>query len=134
MAEEIKWQEFEIEVKRVCEEHEFKISFREVFKDEIGKAEIDVVAERGTILLCIDAKLYSKHRYRVSQLKKEAKKHVERCKRFSKIKGKKAIPVIITFVDDLVYHYEGCIIVPFYALNHFLTEIYYYLSEFGYFP
>ncbi|MEM0350449.1 MAG: hypothetical protein QXR27_01895 [Archaeoglobaceae archaeon] len=134
MVEEIKWQDFEIEVRKICEEHGFRTSFREIFRDEIGKAEIDVIAERGKILLCIDAKMYSKHRYRVSQLKREAKKHVERCRRFSKIKGKKAIPVIITFIDDFVYYYEGCIIVPFNSFNHFLTEIYYYLSEFGYFP
>lgn len=129
---EISWQEFETEVKRICEIHEFKTTFRHIFRDELGKAEIDVVAERGKILLCIDAKLYSKHRYRISQLKKEAEKHVMRCERFSKKVGKKAVPVIITLIDDSVYYHGGCIIVPFHSLNHFLTEIYYYLSEFGY--
>ncbi|MEM0203397.1 MAG: hypothetical protein QXO16_06195 [Archaeoglobaceae archaeon] len=128
------WQEFEEQVRRVCEEHGFKTLFRHFFKDELGRAEIDVVAERGMILLCMDAKLYSGHRYRVSQIKKEAKKHVERCKRFSKVKGKKAIPVLISFIDDAIYFHEGCIIVPFDSLNTFLAEIYYYLAEFGYFP
>lgn len=128
------WQEFEKQVKKVCEEHGFKTLFRHLFTDELGKSEIDVVAERGMILLCIDAKLYSGHRYRVSQIKKEAKKHAERCKRFSKVKSKKAIPVLISLIDDAIYFHEGCIIVPFSSFNTFLAEIYYYLAEFGYFP
>ncbi|MEM4689393.1 MAG: hypothetical protein QXF37_01670 [Archaeoglobaceae archaeon] len=119
-------------MKKICEEHGFKTSFHHFFKDELGRAEIDVVAERGNILLCLDAKLYSGHRYRVSQLKKEAEKHVERCKRFSKLAGKKAVPIIISFIDDNIYFHEGCIIVPFGSLNYFLAEIYYYLAEFGY--
>ncbi|MEM0302846.1 MAG: hypothetical protein QXU17_01145 [Archaeoglobaceae archaeon] len=128
----MRWQDLEAEVKKICEEHGFKTSFHHFFKDELGRAEIDVVAERGNILLCLDAKLYSGHRYRVSQLKKEAEKHAERCKRFSKLAGKKAVPVIISFIDDNIYFHEGCIIVPFGSLNYFLAEIYYYLAEFGY--
>ncbi|MEG9195241.1 MAG: hypothetical protein V6S10_07985 [Candidatus Methanoglobus sp.] len=128
----MRWQDFEIEVKKICEEHGFRTSFHNLFRDEIGKAEIDVVAERGSITLCLDAKLYSGHRYRVSQLKREAEKHSNRCKRFSKLSGKSAVPVIISFIDDAIYFHSGCIIVPFESLNHFLTEIYYYLAEFGY--
>ncbi|MDI9610341.1 MAG: hypothetical protein QFX36_03325 [Archaeoglobales archaeon] len=128
----MRWQDLEAEVKKICEEHRFKTSFHHFFKDELGRAEIDVVAERGNILLCLDAKLYSGHRYRVSQLKKEAEKHAERCKRFSKLVGKRAVPIIISFIDDNIYFHEGCIIVPFGSLNYFLAEIYYYLAEFGY--
>jgi len=129
---DISWREFEAEVRKICEAHEFNTLFRYNFKDEYGRAEIDVIAEKGRILLCIDAKLYSKNRYRVSQLKKEAEKHVKRCERFSKKVGKKAIPIITTLIDDFIYYYEGCIIVPFHFLNHFLAEIYTYLAEFGY--
>lgn len=132
--ENISWQEFELRVRRVCEEHGFKTLFRHSFRDELGKAEIDVVAERGMVLLCIDAKLYSRHRHRVSQIKREAKKHAERCKRFSILSRKIAVPVLISFIDDAIYFYEGCIIVPFDSLNTFLAEIYYYLGELGYFP
>ncbi len=126
------WQDFEREVERICSAHGFKTLLRYVFRDEFGKAEIDVVAERYDLVLCIDAKLYSAHRYRVSQLKREAKKHVERCMRFSKLMKKRAIPILVSFIDDSVYFHEGCIIVPFRSLNEFLTEIYYYLAEFGF--
>ncbi len=128
----MRWQDLESEVMRICESHGFKTSLRVVFQDEIGRGEIDVVAERFDLLLCFDAKLYSAHRYRVSQLKREAKKHAERCSRFSKLARKNAVPVVVSFIDDGVYFHEGCIIVPFSSLNEFLSNIHYYLAEFGY--
>ncbi len=128
----MKWQEFEEEVCRICEAHEFKTKFRHVFTDEQGKSEIDVVAERFDLVICIDAKFYSAGRYRVSQIKKEAEKHFKRCQRFAKIVNKKVVPVIVSFIDDNIYFHSGCIIVPFRSLNDFLAEIYLYLAEFGY--
>jgi len=128
----MKWQEFEEEVKKVCEAHGFKTRFRCVFKDDEGKAEIDVVAERYGLTLCFDAKLYSASRYRLSQLRKEAEKHRKRCERFSTLIGREAVPVIVSFIDDSIRFHEGCIIIPFHSLNEFLAELHYYLAEFGY--
>jgi len=128
----MKWQEFEEEVRKICEAHGFSTKFRCVFKDEEGKSEIDVVAERYGIVLCFDAKLYSASRYRVSQLKKEAEKHKERVKRFSAITGKTAVPVIVSFIDDYLRFHSGCIVVPYHSLNEFLANLHYYLAEFGF--
>ncbi len=128
----MRWQEFEEEVRKICEAHDFTTKFRYVFKDEEGKSEIDVVAERYGIVLCFDAKLYSASRYRVSQLKKEAEKHRERVERFSAVTGKKAVPVIVSFIDDLIRFHAGCIVVPYSSLNEFLGNLHYYLSEFGF--
>jgi len=128
----MRWQEFEEEVRKICEAHDFTTKFRYVFKDEEGKSEIDVVAERYGIVLCFDAKLYSASRYRVSQLKKEAEKHRERVERFSTVTGKKAVPVIVSFIDDLIRFHAGCIVVPYSSLNEFLGNLHYYLSEFGF--
>ncbi len=128
----MKWQEFERIIKEVCDFHGFKTSFRVVFKDSEGKSEIDVVAERFQIVLCIDAKFYSAKRYRASQLRKEAKKHVKRCKRYSKIKRCNVVPVVVSFIDDSINFHEGCIVVPFDCFNDFLENIYYYLALFNY--
>uniref|UniRef100_A0A7C3RER1 Restriction endonuclease type IV Mrr domain-containing protein n=1 Tax=Archaeoglobus fulgidus TaxID=2234 RepID=A0A7C3RER1_ARCFL len=128
----MRWQEFEEEVRKICEAHDFTTKFRYVFKDEEGKSEIDVVAERYGTVLCFDAKLYSASRYRVSQLKKEAEKHRERVERFSTVTGKKAVPVIVSFIDDLIRFHAGCIVVPYSSLNEFLGNLHYYLSEFGF--
>jgi Holliday junction resolvase len=127
----MRWQDFERTVKSICDENGFKTSFRVVFKDEHGRGEIDVVAERYDITLCIDAKLYSASRYRVSQIKKEAEKHLERCKRFSKLRRKKVVPVIVSLINDEIYRHGECIVVPFESFNDFLTNLHYYLAEFG---
>jgi len=129
----MRWQEFEEDVRKVCEAHGFKTSFRHVFEDDEGRGEIDVVAERYGLILCFDAKLYSASRYRASQLRREAEKHRKRCERFSALMGKEVVPVIVSSIDDNIRFHEGCIIVPFHSLNEFLTELHYYLAEFGYF-
>ncbi|WP_202319519.1 restriction endonuclease [Archaeoglobus neptunius] len=128
----MKWQEFEEKVREICSAHGFKTEFRFVFRDELGKGEIDVIAERYGITLCIDAKLYSPSRYRASQIRREAQKHIQRCERFSALTGKEAVPVLVTFIDDWIRYHDGCIIVPFNSLNDFLSEVHYYLAEFGY--
>ncbi len=128
----MRWQEFEEEVKRICEAHGFSTKFRYVFRDEHGRAEIDVVAERYGLTLCLDAKLYSASRYRVSQLRKEAEKHKKRCERFSALTRNTAIPVVVSFIDDNLRLYSGCLIVPYHSLNEFLTNLHYYLAEFGF--
>ncbi|WP_232215805.1 restriction endonuclease [Archaeoglobus veneficus] len=123
------WQEFEEATKEILEAHEFKTAFRVVFKDEKGRAEIDVVAERYGFILAIDAKRYTHTWYRASALRKEAKKHAERCKRYEKIVGKKVVPVIVSLIDDSIVEHEGCIVVPFHAFNDFLLNLEAYIDE-----
>ena len=123
------WQEFEKLTKEVLESHGFETSFRVVFRDEHGRAEIDVIAERFGVVLAIDAKRYTHTWYRASALRREAKKHVERCKRYEKIVGKKVVPVLVSLVDDRIIEHEGCIVVPFHAFNDFLLNLEAYVDE-----
>lgn len=110
--------------------HGFEVERNFVFKDDHGKCEIDLVAKRFDLVICIDTKFYSAKRYRVSQLKKEAEKHFKRCKRFEKIIKKKCIPVLVPFIDDKIYFHGGCLIVPFNSFNEFLFNVHYYLMSF----
>lgn len=125
------WQEFEEEILKVLEEHGFKSKRRFVFKDEIGKGEVDVLAERFGIVLAVDAKRYTEGWYRLSALKREAKKHAERCRRLERVIGRRVIPVIVPLIDDQVYFYHS-FIVPYTSLNDFLLNLHYYLAEFGF--
>jgi|Deesub1362A_J573_1020465.scaffolds.fasta_scaffold00065_70 hypothetical protein len=129
--DDISWQEFEEKVKAILESNNFKTDFRVVFKDEEGRAEIDVVAEKFGLILAVDAKRYNRGWQRRSALKREAQKHMDRCSRFSKIVKSMVIPVIVSLIDDELYMYEGCIIVPFRSFNDFLLNLHYYLEEFG---
>lgn len=128
----LSWQEFEEITKNVLESHGFETKFRFVFKDESGKAEIDVFALRHDIILAIDAKRYTAKWHRKYALKKQAEKHAERCERYSKLINKKVVPVIVSLIDDNIVFHEGCIVVPFESLNDFLTNLHAYLAEFGF--
>jgi len=126
------WQEFEEAIREILEIHGFSTKFRYVFRDEKGKAEVDVLAERFGLTIAIDAKRYTERWYRLSAIKKEAEKHAERCKRLEKITGKRVIPAVVPLIDDSIYFYGGAIIVPFGKLNDFLINIHAYLDELGF--
>ncbi|RLI87350.1 MAG: hypothetical protein DRO98_04250 [Archaeoglobales archaeon] len=123
------WQEFEELAREILEAHGFKTAFRVVFRDEYGRSEIDVVAERYGLILAIDAKCYTHTWYRASVLRREAKKHVQRCKRYEKVSGKSVVPVILSLIDDGIVSHEGCIVVPFQAFNDFLLNVEAYIDE-----
>ena len=125
------WQEFEEEILRIFEEHGFKSRKRYVFKDEKGRAEVDILAERFGVILAVDAKRYTEGWYRLSALKREAKKHAERCRRLERVIGKRVIPVVVPLIDDRIYFHHS-FIVPFLSLNDFLLNLHYYLVEFGF--
>lgn len=125
------WQEFEEAIKEILEYHGFTTRFRYVFRDELGRTEIDVLAERYGMVLAIDAKRYTHGWYRLSAIRREAEKHARRCERLEKIVGGKVIPVVVPLIDDNVYLHAGAIIVPFSKLNDFLLNIHAYLQEFG---
>ena len=126
----MRWQDFEEFVRDIFNEHGYETRFRVIFTDSEGKSEIDVVAEKFGKIIAIDAKKYSKGWYRTSALKNQARKHFDRCKRFSRLKGDEVIPVIVSFIDDSVFYHSGCIVIPIDKLNDFLLNIDAYLAEF----
>ncbi len=123
------WKEFEERVREILEYHSFSTKSNFIFKDERGRAEIDILAERFGIILAIDAKRYSEGWYRASAIKREAKKHFERCKRYERIAKKRIIPIIVSLIDDSIYLHENCLVVPFEKFNDFLNNIHFYLEE-----
>lgn len=125
------WQEFEEAIREILEHHGFATRFRYVFRDEQGRAEVDVLAERYGIMLAIDAKRYTHGWYRLSAIKREAEKHAKRCERLEKVTSRKVIPVVVPLIDDSIYFHKGVVIVPFVKLNDFLLNIHAYLHEFG---
>lgn len=125
------WQEFEEAIREVLELHGFVTKFRYVFRDEYGRAEVDVLAERYGLVLAIDAKRYTHGWYRLSAVKKEAEKHAKRCERLERLLGRKVVPVVVPLIDDSVYFHRGAVIVPYVGLNDFLLNIHAYLLEFG---
>jgi len=129
---ELTWQEFEEEVEKILQQHHFETFLRKVFKTK-QKYEMDVVAFRYGLCLGIDCKLYGPHRYRLSQIKKEAEKHVERCLEFQKLVSQKVIPILVTHIEEEIRLHSGCIIVPYSRFDDFLNHLEYYLDGLGLF-
>jgi lipocalin len=130
MLRKLEWQEFEERTREILEKHGFKTK-KVVFRDEHGRAEIDVVAERFDLTLAIDAKRYAGQWYRISALKKESEKHAEKCRRYEKLVGKRIIPIVVSLIDDRIL-FHGSIVVPFDNLNEFLLDLHRYLAEIWY--
>jgi Holliday junction resolvase-like predicted endonuclease len=126
----MRWQDFEEFVQEIFNKHGYETQFRVVFRDEEGKSEIDVIAEKFGKIIAIDAKKYSEGWYRVSALKSQARKHFNRCRRFSRLKRSDVIPVIVSFIDDSLFLHSGCIVIPIDRLNDFILNIDTYLAEF----
>lgn len=124
------WQELEELTRIALEAYGYECEFRKVFKSSSRRYEIDLVARKQGLTLAFDCKHYVRTKSRSSALKREAKKHFHRCQEYSKIFDEKAVPILLTYLDDALFYAEGCIFVPLPALNDFLLECSHYLELF----
>jgi len=124
----ISWKEFEESVAEIFEKHNFKVKRNFIFKTS-KKYQIDLIAERGELIVIVDCKQWGKHRYKTSALKKAALKQNERKEELKKLlgNGKKILPIIVTLNDENFYDFEKVFIVPLFKLNNFLNEIHQFL-------
>ena len=112
----------------VLEAHGYECDFRKIFRNKHRKFEIDVIAKNKHYILAIDCKRYIKTKSRANALKKESKKHFERCVEYTIITKEYVIPVIVTLLDDSLFSANGCIVIPVISLNDFLLHIDNYLE------
>lgn len=123
------WQEFEEYTRNALDQAGYVVEFRKTFFTDLGKFQHDVVAYDAMRAICIDCKFYGQKRQRVHSLKEQAKIHELRTKEFAKIAKKRAIPVIVTSLDDQLLTSNGCIFVPIDKLNDFLINLPMYEEE-----
>ena len=116
------WRDFESFVEFVFQQHDFETKRNFWFKTK-RKYEIDVVAERE-VIMCIDCKRWSGGRHKRSSLIKAAEAHAERVKEFKNFTKatKKAIPVIITLIDEDIVIEDEVFFVPIWKLNEFVLD------------
>lgn len=130
------WKEFERIVAEVFKENEFTV--KKNFRFKINKKyEIDIIATRGNLILCVDCKKWSGGRYKKSGIKKSAKDQEKRTRMMEKylknnpllmknlkIEGDFEIrPMIVTLMEEDLIREGNTFIVPFFKLNSFLLEI-----------
>ncbi len=130
--DELSWQEFEEYIRDLLAHHNFDVHFRKVFRTPKRGYQVDAVASRKDLCLCIDGKKYGRSRSRPSSLKEQAKLHYERCQAHEDMFGVRSIPLIVSWLDDNLMFENGCIFVPIDRLNDFLLNLDAYLDEMGY--
>lgn len=121
--DELTWQEFEEYIRDVLEHHYFDIQFRKIFKTSERAYQIDAVAYRNDLCLCMDGKKYGRSRHRSSSLKEQAKIHYDRCQAHEREFGVRSLPVIVSWIDDDLMYENGCIFVSIDRLNDFLLNL-----------
>ena len=86
-----------------------------------GKRQFDVIAERFNELFLVECKKWS-GRHKINALRKAVDEHLERCLLYSKKANKKAMPLIVTLVEEEIKIHEDVPIVPIEKLNYFINS------------
>jgi hypothetical protein len=136
------WKEFEAFTLDILLHHDFQVYSRVRFKSSNKKRyEIDLLAIRNPIILCIDCKHWSSRARKKHALKKAVEKQVERTKAFSKdgdlskfyIEKDNSLflmPVLISWLAEDIKTHQNVPIVPIFQLSSFLNQIDVYMNEF----
>jgi len=123
VLKKIDWKDFEKTVAEIFYRHGFKVkqSFR--FKTN-RKYEIDVLAFRNKLALCVDCKQWSRGREKRSALIKSIKEQKTRAEELKKFLSSNLDfhPLIITLFEEDILKEEETYVVPVWKLNSFLLE------------
>lgn len=142
VAKYLDWKEFEAFSRDILLHHEFKVYPRVRFKSSKKKRyELDLLAIRNPIILCIDCKHWSPRAGKKYALKKAVEKQVERTKAFSnsvdllkfnieKNNDLYLMPLLISWLVEDIKTYQNVPIVPIFQLSFFLNQIDVYRDEF----
>src|SRR3989344_2171891 len=117
LSRQVKWQYFERLGGWIFEQNDFSVKINFVSKKP--KRQYDVIAEKFGKIFLVDCKKWKGGRYKSSQLKSAAEKHLERTGLFKSEKQK--LPLIVTLIDEDISEYSGVDIVPIDKLNTFLN-------------
>ncbi|MHA1754398.1 MAG: restriction endonuclease [Candidatus Odinarchaeia archaeon] len=132
ISEVLDWVEFEYLVKEILEYHGFDVKVHFRFKKNKKRYEIDLLAERGNLILAIDVKHWSPRPGKKTSLKKYVLKQAERVEALisslneSKDKLVKIIPLLVTWYEEGINFFNKIPIVPISKLNNFLNNLYQY--------
>lgn len=122
VASHLSWKEFELFISDVFEEFGFNV-YRSFYIKK-PKTQIDIVAEREYVMLCVDCKHYMKQ-YSLSSISKIAKKQKERASliRVEINPSKRIVPVIVTLREDYPKYVGHVPIVPVILMAQFLRDV-----------
>jgi hypothetical protein len=121
----MKWQFFEKLAAFVFEQNDYEVSMGIVkkfgCKNRFSKRQYDIIAENPRHVFAVDCKRWTGRRYKSSQLRVAAEKHIERCILLKRDSEKEIIPLIVTLMQEGMVVHDGVPIVPIEMLNTFLN-------------
>lgn len=142
IIEEFDWREFEEVVADILTDNNFRIRQNFRFKTK-RRYEIDVLAIRDNVVLCIDCKQWGRGRYKRTGLLHSVEEQEERVKELRKflktnpivqsllkIKIQRIHPIIVTWLQEDLIKEKDTFVVPVWKLNSFLVELENYLNTF----
>ena len=122
VSREVVWQNFERLVGFVFEMNDFQVNINKVRTLGKRRRQYDVIARKNDKIYLIECKKWAGNRYRLSALKRAIEKHKERTEFYGDLTGEKAIPIIVTLIEEDIKFYEEMPIVPIFKLNSFINE------------
>ncbi len=117
------WQNFERLAAFIFEKNGFEVSIGTVKTLKRQRRQYDVIAIRNGRTLVVECKRWSGCRYRLAALRSAVGQHRERTQFFERIMNEKAVPVIVTLVEEEIRVFESVPLVPVHRLNAFIAEL-----------
>jgi Holliday junction resolvase len=137
VLEKFDWRGFERTVAEIFESNDFEVKQNFTFKTK-RRYQIDVLARRERIVLCVDCKEWGKGRYKKTGLKYAANSQEERVNQLIKflkknliakqmlgidLRKQKFYPLIVTLLEEGLLKESETFVVPVWKLNSFLLDI-----------
>ena len=120
VSKEVVWQNFERLVAFIFEENDFHVEIGRVKASNKRRRQYDVIAKKSEKTFLAECKKWAGNRPRLSALRAAAKQHQERSEFYSNLAGEKAIPIIVTLIEEEILVCEGVPLVPILRLNSFI--------------
>lgn len=123
VSAEVVWQNFERLTAFIFEENNFLAVTNTVKTLKKRRRQYDVIAKTNNRTFLAECKKWAGNRSRLSALKKAIEQHKERTEFYRHLTQEKAIPIIVTLVEEEIMSYEGVPIIPILKLNSFINEL-----------
>ncbi len=113
------WQKLEKVVQEILEQNNFETKLHYRLKN--GQ-EIDILAQKDSIVLCVECKKLGKKYNRNYKLKLACRQLKNKMKTLANKWNKKIVGVVVTLWPDLIVE-ENIYVIPIFALNEWLKTI-----------
>lgn len=122
VSKRVTWQNFEKLAAFIFEENGYQTKINTVKVFHKKRRQYDVIAKKGGETFLVECKKWSGNRYRLSSLKTAIKQHRERADFYTIVTRERAVPLIITLIEEEVHFYEGVPIIPISKLDSYINE------------